>query len=126
MENNNHGYIIGGLKNMGFILYNLYLFKRKIIPSAKKECKKSWKKKLWLQKRLKLKYFKAKCFNCKIMANCKICIKNHQCNICKLPKNHGFFHCFKKWKCDLCLYQESICQYIIKKYYVICYLKKKK
>lgn len=52
-------------------------------------------KKLWPQKGLKLECFKPKCFNCKIMANCKICVKNYQYNICKPPKNHGFFHCFK-------------------------------
>lgn len=58
------------------------------------------KKKPWSQKRLKLEYPKPKCFNFKVMANCKICIKNHRCDTCKVPKNHSSFNYSKIQKCD--------------------------
>lgn len=41
---NNYGYARGGLKKMRFVLYSLYLFKKKMVLDAKKKYNKSWKK----------------------------------------------------------------------------------
>lgn len=60
------------------------------------------------------------------MANCKICIKDHRYDICKAPKNHTFSNCSKIWKYNLYMYQESIYQYGIRKYYTTCLIKKGK
>ena len=57
---------------------------------------------LWPQQGLKLECSKPKCFNCEVMANCKICIKGHKCDTCKAPKNHSFTICSKARKCDAC------------------------
>lgn len=59
------------------------------------------KKKVYQQKRLKLKYLKPKYFNCEVMANCKNCIKGYKYNIYKVLKNHNFFNCSKIEKYNL-------------------------
>lgn len=60
------------------------------------------KRQLWPQQGLKLECPKPKCFNCKVMANCKICIKGHKCDTCKASKNHSSTSCSKARKCDAC------------------------
>lgn len=72
-------------------------------------------RKLWPQQGLKLECLKPKCFNCEVMANCKICIKSHKCETCKAPKNYSSINCSKAQKCDSCAYWESICQCVTKK-----------
>lgn len=54
--------------------------------------------KLWPQQVLKLECPKPKCFNCEVMASCKICIKGHKCDTCKAPKNHISNNCSKAKK----------------------------
>ncbi len=41
---------------------------------------------LYLSKGLNLKCSKSKCFNCQDTTECKICIKRHKCELCKIPK----------------------------------------
>lgn len=83
------------------------------------------KKKLWLQKRLKLKCPKPKYFNYKMIVNCKNCIKGYKYNISKALKNYSFFNYLKIQKCNLYINQKSIYKYITKKYYTTCLIKKK-
>lgn len=49
----------------------------------------------------------------------------HKCNLCKTSTNHDT-SCSKCWKYDLYAHQEAICQYISKKYFLTCKLKKGK
>lgn len=44
---------------------------------------------LWPAKGLKLECTKPKCFNCQVVADCKICIKGHKCDPCKISKQHS-------------------------------------
>ncbi len=44
---------------------------------------------LYPLKSLNLECFKPKSFNCQIAADCKICIKSHKSDLCKVPRNHG-------------------------------------
>lgn len=60
------------------------------------------------------------------MANCKICIKSHKCDICKTPKNHNSTNYSKDKKYDVFAYWELICKCVIKKYYTTCSIKKGK
>ncbi len=76
-------------------------------------------------KKLNLNYFKPKYFNFKVAENYKLCEKRHKCDFGKTPYEH--FSLFSKTqKCDTCIYRAIICLYVHKKYYTICYLKKKK
>ncbi len=54
----------------------------------------------------------------------KIC--NHKCDIYKISWEFSLINCSKNQKCNTYIYEQKICQYIIKKYYVICIVKKKK
>ena len=69
---------------------------------------------------------KPKCFNCRVAAKCKICVREHKYNICKLPCQCSFTICSKTKRCDACLHEKEICQCVSKKYYIICSVKKEK
>ena len=56
--------------------------KKKILKKTPKILEKRG---IWPQKKLKLSCLKLKCFNCQVVAECKICIKGHKCEICKVP-----------------------------------------
>ena len=84
------------------------------------------KKGFWLQKGLNLKYWKPKCFNYEVAANCKICVKRHKYETCKAYKQCSSINCSKSRKCNACAYWEEICQYVSKKYYATCSIKKEK
>lgn len=60
------------------------------------------------------------------MANCKNCIKGYRYDIYKALKNYSLSNYLKIQKCNLYVYQEIICQYIIKKYYATYLVKKGK
>lgn len=59
------------------------------------------KRNLWLYKSLNLKYFKLKCFYCKMATNYKICGKRHKCYYCKILKNYSLHNCSKTQICDI-------------------------
>ena len=44
------------------------------------------KRNLWPAKKLKLECLKPKCFNCQLVAECKIYVKGHKYDSCKVPK----------------------------------------
>ena len=72
---------------------------------------------LWTAKVLKLEYSKPKYFNCQVVADCKICVKGHKCDLCKTSKQYsGSTTCTKNRKCDVCTLREENCQCVTKKY----------
>ena len=75
---------------------------------------------IWPEKGLKLSCLKPKCFNCQVAAECKICVKGHKCETCKVPKVCSSLNCSKNRRCDACTHREEICQCVSKKYCVIC------
>lgn len=82
---------------------------------------------LWPIRGLKLECVKLKCFNCQLVAECKICVKGHKCDSCKVPKEHsGSITCSRNRKCDACALREECCQYVTKKYCTNCTGKKGK
>lgn len=60
------------------------------------------------------------------MANYKNYIKSHKYNTYKMPKNQISFNYSKIQKYNSCAHQESICQYVTKKYCVTYLIKKGK
>ena len=81
----------------------------------------------WPTKGLKLECTKSKCFNCQVVADCKICIKSYKYDPCKIPKQHsGSTTCSKNWKCDACAFREEYCQCVTKKYCATCSVEKGK
>lgn len=84
------------------------------------------KKGIWPVKELNLSYFKPKFFNCQIAKKCKIYIKEHKYDICKFFRQCSFTTCSKIRKCDMGMHGKKICQYVSKKYYAICSIKKRK
>lgn len=83
--------------------------------------------KVWPAKSLKLECTKPKCFNCQVVADCKICIKGHKCDPCKISKQHsGSTTYSKNRKCDACAFREEHCQCVTKKYCATCSVKKGK
>lgn len=81
---------------------------------------------LWPVKGLNLECTKPKCFNCQVVADCKVCEKGKRCNLCKAPRAHSALNCSKSRKCDTCAYREENCQCISKKYCATCAIKKGK
>lgn len=79
---------------------------------------------LWPAKGLKLECTKPKCFNCQVVADCKICVKGHKCDLCKTPKQHSAYT--KNRKCDACAVREENCQCVTKKYCSACSVRKGK
>lgn len=83
--------------------------------------------KLWLSGGLNLKCPKPKCFNCQVAAEYKIWVKKHNCELCKVPKQHsGTATCTKNRRCDACAHREENCQCVAKKYCTTCAVKKGK
>lgn len=82
---------------------------------------------LWPIRGLKLECVKPKCFNCQLVAECKICVKRHKCDTCKVPNEHsGSITCFKNRKCDAYALREERCQCVTKKCCTNCTEKKGK
>ena len=82
---------------------------------------------LWPAKGLKLECLKPKCFNCQLVAECKICVKGQKCDSCKVPKQHsGTITCSKNRKCDACALCEELCQCVTKIYCANCIERKGK
>ncbi len=77
---------------------------------------------LRLQKRLNLEFFKPKCFNFEVEANCKMSEKRHKYDSCKTHHEHSSI-CLKTLKCDTCVNHATICRYVTKKYCITCSLK---
>lgn len=62
---------------------------------------------------------KFKYFNNQLIAKYKICIKKYKCDSCKILKEYNrSITYFKNKKCDVYIYSEKHCQYIIEKYFV--------
>ena len=62
---------------------------------------------LWPSGRLNLEYPKLKCFNCQVIAEYKICVKEHKCELCKIPRqNDGTSTYTKNWKFDSYTYRK--------------------
>lgn len=74
----------------------------------------------------KFRVFKPKYFSYEVAANCKICVKDQQCEFCKAPKNHSSTDCSKIQKCDVYADRKTICQCVSKKYCITYIAKKKK
>ena len=89
------------LRNGWFNCKNIYISQPiYTVDAQKKKIRKEIQKILeekgiWPQKRLKLSYLKPKCFNCQVAAECKICVKGHKCEICKIPKVCSSLNCSK-------------------------------
>ena len=84
-------------------------------------------KNLWPSGGLNLKCLKPKCFNCQVAAECKICVKRHKCELCKILRQHsGTATCTKNRRYDVCANKEENCQCIEKKYCNTCAIKKGK
>ena len=82
---------------------------------------------LWPIRGLKLEYVKPKCFNCQLVAKCKICVRRHKCDLCKVPKEHsGSISCSQNRKCDAYALRKKHCQCVTKKYCTNCIGKKEK
>ena len=82
---------------------------------------------LWPSRGLNLECPKPKCFNCQVTAECKICVKGHKCELCKIPRQHsGTATCTKNRRCDACAQREENCQCVGKKYCTTCAIKKGK
>ncbi len=65
---------------------------------------------LWSVKGLRLECPKPKCFNCQVAADCKICVKEHKCDLCKTPKQHSGTAIYtKNRKCNACALKEEKC-----------------
>ncbi len=59
-------------------------------------------------------------------ADCQICIKRHEYNLCKtLKQNIGTAIYTKNQKCDTCSLKEKKCQCVTKKYCSLCSVKKR-
>ena len=58
-----------------------------------------------------------------MMADCKLCIKGTQCQICRKKKDHSAA-CGSARKCDACVTQKKNCQ-CVSKQYCIRYSEKK-
>lgn len=81
----------------------------------------------WPAKCLKLECIKSKCFKCQVVTDCKIYIKDHKCNSCKIHKQYsGSTTYSKNQKCDTCAFKEEYYQCVIKKYCATCLVKKGK
>ena len=80
---------------------------------------------LWPESGLRLECLKPKCYNCRRMADCKICVKGSQCQRCKDPMIHSAL-CSKARKCDACVQRKASCQCVAKQYCARCSLKKRK
>ncbi len=73
---------------------NGLLISSKIQPILKK-------RQFWPTKSLRLIYFKSKCFNCQVAANCKIFIENNRYDSCKASsKENSLPSFFKNWQFD--------------------------
>ena len=84
-------------------------------------------KNLWSSGRRNLEYLKLRYFNYQVTTNYKICIKKHKCELYKTPGQYsGTTTWTKNQRCDTCAYQEKNCQYVRKKYYNTCVIKKRK
>lgn len=70
---------------------------------------------------MKLKYF-----NCEVITNSKIYIKDHKYEIYKVLKNHNSISYSKDKKCDVYVYWKSSCKCVTKKYYATYLVKKEK
>ena len=70
---------------------------------------------------------KPKCFNSQVVAECKIYVKGHKCELCKISRQHnGTATCTKNQRCDACAHGEENCQYVGKKYCTTYPIKKGK
>lgn len=49
-----------------------------------------------------------------------------EAQVYKVPKQYSSTNCLKSWKWDVYTYWEEICQYVSKKYYTTCFIKKEK
>ena len=81
---------------------------------------------LWSTNGLNLECPKPKCFNCQVVADCKIYIKGHKCNLCKAPQNHSIPNYSKNEQCNACAYRKEHYQCVSKKYCATCSIKKEK
>ena len=85
------------------------------------------KRNLWLSRGLNLEYFKPKYFNYWVAAKYKICVKEHKCELCKIPRQNSEIATFtNNQRYDACAHSEENCQYIGKKYCITCAIKKGK
>lgn len=80
---------------------------------------------LWPATGLNLECPKPQCYNCQMMANCKLCIKGTQCQTCREKKDQSAA-CGSGQKCDTCMARKENCQCISKQYCTCCSEKKGK
>lgn len=67
------------------------------------------KRNLWPSGGLNLECPQSKCFNCQVAAECKICIKGHKCELCKIPRQHsGTATCTKNRRYNACAIEKKI------------------
>ena len=78
------------------------------------------KRRLWLQKRLKLECDKPKCLSCEEMSSCNLCVRGQKCNSCKEEKKPHSGNCSKQRICDACNERKERCQCVQKKYCIRC------
>ena len=82
---------------------------------------------LWPEEGLNLECPKPKCLNCQQVAECKVCVKGHKCDLCKVPRQHsGSISCSKSRRCDACVSREERFQCVAKSYCSSCLTRKKK
>ena len=71
------------------------------------------KRDLWLSEGLNLEYFKPKYFNYQVAAKCKICVNEHKCELCKIPRQHSETIIYINYqRYDACAHRKENCQYI--------------
>lgn len=103
-----------GLKGMRFRLSNLWTIMGLMVNVLQKEYRVLEKINLWPSGGLDLECLKPKCFNCQVAAECKICVKRHKCELCKIPRQYsGAATCTKNRRCDAYAYREENCRRVV-------------
>ena len=75
---------------------------------------------LWLAKKLNLSCPKPKRFKCQVSTDCKVCIKGHKCDTCKVPRQCSSSNCSKSRRYNAYVHRKEICQCVSKKYCAVC------
>ena len=82
---------------------------------------------LWPFGGLNLEFLRPKYCNCQVVAECKICIKKHKYELCKIPRqDSGTATYTKNRRCDTYAHREENCECVGKKYCTTCAIKKGK
>ena len=73
-----------------------------------------------------MEYSKSKCFNYQVVTECKIYVKDHKCQLCKIPRQHSRTATYiKNRRRDTFAHREENCQCVRKKYLPLVQSKKR-